>query len=170
MILTDYYKFVSLPGTAKTRLDCQTSTQNYEELEIRRCRKATKTTKPGNLIIYCTDVPDRFSYNARRKADKSLSIGSKNISSILIPKPEAAAGYGDFRGTADGLLFLFENFSLLGSPEAGAAVEVFIARGQRNNRQLLYNLWQDGQLDTEIEELRAAARPEPETTDEGGLF
>ncbi len=169
MILTDYYKFVSLPGPSKTRLDCQTSTQSYEELEIRRCRKATKTTKPGVLKIYCTDVPDRFSHRARRKADKNLTIGSGNMSSVFIPKPEAAAGYGDFRGTADGLLFLFENFSLLGSPAAGAVVEVFIARGQKNNRQLLYNLWQDGQLDSEIEALRASARPEP-TTDETGLF
>lgn len=163
MILTDYYKFVSLPETAKTRLDCQASTQGYEELEMRRCRKATKTTKPGNLIIYCTDVPERFSDDARRKADKSLSIGSKNISSILIPKPDINAGFGDFRGTTDGLLFLFEHFSLLGNPEPGAVVEIFIARGQRNNRQLLYNLWQDGQLDAEIEKLRAAAIPEPET-------
>ena len=84
MYLTDYYRFEHLAGTAKTRLDCTTSTGGYDEFEIRRCRKGTKSTKPGDLVIYCTDVQrnENFNADAKRKADKSLTLGSKNITSI----------------------------------------------------------------------------------------
>lgn len=169
MVLTDYYKFVHLAGTAKTRLDCTTSTGGYDDFEIRRCRKGTKSTKPGDLVIYCTDVQRNGNFNAdaKRKADKSLTIGSKNITSIYTFDPDPKTGYGDFKNTQDALLFMFTDFSNLGvSDEAGAVIEIYVARGKRNSARLLYNLLEDGRLEDEMRELKKRARPDkPE-----GLF
>lgn len=161
MYLTDYYRFEHLSGSAKTRLDCTASTGGYDEFEMRRCRKATKTTKPGDLVIYCCDVPDTFKASAQRKADKSLTIGSNNVSSIYITDPDPKTGYGDFKGTTDALLFVFRGFNLLGLSIAdGGVIEVYIGRGLRNNAKLLYNLLSDGGLTDEMAALKSAAHPE----------
>lgn len=169
MYLTDYYRFEHLAGTAKTRLDCTTSTGGYNEFEIGRCRKATKSTKPGDLIIYCTDVQKNGNFNsdAKRKADKSLTLGSKNITSIYTFDPDPQTGFGDFKNTQDALLFVFTGFSKLGIADvAGSIIEIYVARGLRNNARLLYNLLEDGRLEDEMRELKKRARPDkPE-----GLF
>lgn len=169
MYLTDYYRFEHLAGTAKTRLDCTTSTGGYDEFEIRRCRKGTKSTKPGDLVIYCTDVQrnENFNADAKRKADKSLTLGSKNITSIYTFEPDPKTGFGDFKDTQDALLFVFKGFSILGVADvAGAVIEIYVARGKRNSARLLYNLLEDGRLEDEMRELKKRARPDkPE-----GLF
>lgn len=169
LYLNDYYKFEHLAGTAKTRLDCTASTGSYDELEMRRCRKATKSTKPGDLVIYCTDVQrnENFNADAKRKADKSLTIGSKNITSIFTFDPDPKTGFGDFKDTQDALLFVFKGFSSLGVADVeGVSIEIYVARGLRNSTRLLYNLLEDGRLEDEMRELQERARPDkPE-----GLF
>lgn len=163
MYLTDYYRFEHKPGSAKTRLDCVASTEEYEEFERRRCRKVTKTTKPGDLIIYCNDAYkiDNFNADARRRTDKSLTIGSENISGIYTFRPDSSTGFGDFQGTQDALLFKFENFRAIGISEAtGVVIEVFVARGLRYSQNMLYNLMESGELDEEINTLRDKARAE----------
>ena len=142
MILTDYYKFEKLPGTkSKHRVDCTASTRSYPEFETLR-------NKTAELFVYIGDVPDRFGGNIRRKADKAITK-VKNISSIYVPDATAGLAYGDIRGTQDAVLIV--------NNAKYTVVEVFIARGYRNNR---LNLWQnlsDGAYDEEMADLRKRA-------------
>ena len=163
-ILTDYYCFEKVALKSKTRLDCTASTNSYPEFEDKRATKPTKAndkrdeTKVGDLVIYFGDVPDRFGSNVHRKADKSITIKGKNLSSVYVPDPSNNYGYGDVRGTADALLFVFDGMEIVnGNIPQEAAIEVFVARGKSKDRVPLYNLLTDGELDEEMSELRARA-------------
>jgi hypothetical protein len=163
-ILTDYYRFERIASKSKTRLDCTASTGSYPELEEKRATKANKATdkrdatEVGNLVIYLGDVPEQFGGDVHRKADKAITIKGKNLSSVYVPDPNTPFGYGDVRGTADALLFVFENMEIVnGTISQGAAIEVFIARGKSKDRVPLFNLVCDGELDEEMSELRARA-------------
>jgi hypothetical protein len=139
MILTDYYKLERLPETkSKTRLDCTASSQSYPEFEAMR-------NKLHELFMYFGDVPENFKADVKRRADKALTKG-KNISSVFIPNIAVPFGFGDIINTNDALLFVFNtDFS---------QIELFVARGQRNNSRALYYLLTDGELNDEMEILR----------------
>lgn len=146
-ILTDYYRMEHLPGTkSKSRMDCTLSTKSYPELEALR-------NKAGKLFFYFHDVPEHFNARAKRKADKAITK-TKSISSVYIPEITLPLGYGDIKSTQDALVFVFsEDFTQM---------DIFISRGQRNNRIALYNLLADGELDEEIEEMKKKALLESE--------
>ena len=163
-ILTDYYKFSRVATKAKLRLDCVASTESYPEFEERRATKATKATEKrdatnvGDLVIYFGDVPEQFGGDVHRKADKSVTIKGKNLSSVYVPDPSNNLAYGDVRGTADALLFVFDGVEVVnGVIQAGATLEIFIARGKSKDRVPLYNLLSDGELDEELNDLRQRA-------------
>jgi len=163
-ILTDYYKFSRVATKAKLRLDCVASTESYPEFEERRATKATKATEKrdatnvGDLVIYFGDVPEQFGGDVQRKADKSITIKGKNLSSVYVPDPSNNLAYGDVRGTADALLFVFDGVEVVnGVIQAGATVEIFIARGKSKDRVPLYNLLSDGELEEELNDLRQLA-------------
>ena len=163
-ILTDYYKFSRVATKAKLRLDCVASTESYPEFEERRATKATKATEKrdatnvGDLVIYFGDVPEQFGGDVQRKADKSITIKGKNLSSVYVPDPSNNLAYGDVRGTADALLFVFDGVEVVnGVIQAGATVEIFIARGKSKDRVPLYNLLSDGELEEELNDLRQRA-------------
>lgn len=167
MILTDYYHFERLATKAKLRMDCTASTGSYPEFEDRRASRANRATEKrdatqvGDLIIYYGKVPPNFGGDVHRKTDKSISIKGNNLSSVYVPDVNSTYAYGDVRGTSDALLFVFHNLeSPNGIIQAGAQIDVFVARGQRNNRAQLYNLLADGELDEEMEALRAQATKE----------
>ena len=68
--------------------------------------------------------------------------------------------HGDFNHTTDALLFVHKDAEFVnGGLQAGAVVECFVCRGQRNNRAQLYNALCDGLLDDEMDSLRQAAAP-----------
>ena len=163
-ILTDYYCFVKVATKSKTRLDCTASTMGYPTFEEKRATKATKATEKrdstniGDLILYFGDVPPQFRGNAHRKADKAITIKGQNLSSVYVPDPRNGFGYGDVKGTADALLFIFDGMEVVnGAIPTEAAIEVFVARGKSRDRVPLYNLLCDGELDDEMSELRARA-------------
>lgn len=165
MILTDYYRFERVNLKSKTRMDCTASTGSYPEFEEKRATQATRATEKrdatniGDLVIYYLNVPDRFGGDVHNKADKSITIKGKNLSSVFVPDPEGGFAYGDFKGTADALLFVLTNLSTVdGVIQAGGIIEVFIARGASKDRVPLYNLLTDGGLDDEIERLRQQAQ------------
>lgn len=148
MILTDYYKFVHLPDSkSKMRRDCIASTQSYNEFENLR-------NKAGALFIYFGDLPLSFKGDVRRKADKAITKG-KNISSIFVPDILLNIAYGDIMGTKDAILILFE--------EDYKTIEMFIARGQKNNRLNLWQMLFDGELNDEISKLKNVAVTETVT-------
>jgi len=147
-ILTDYYKLERLPETkSKTRLDCTASTQSYNELEMLRNKK-------HELFMYFGDVPENFKADVKRKADKALTK-TKNISSVFVPNVSLPFAFGDIINTPDALLMVYNTDYTI--------IEIFIARGQRNNRLALYNLLTDGELNEEIEILRGRAVTEKVT-------
>jgi hypothetical protein len=88
----------------------------------------------------------------KRKASKSISIKGNNLSSVMCQMFLINFGYGDMRGTTDALLFAFDNFDVIdGKIQEGAVIEIFVARGMKENHSQLYNLLCDGELDDEID-------------------
>lgn len=150
MILTDFYEFLHLPECkSKARMDCKVSTKSYNEFEAMR-------NKHGKLFIYLCDVPDTFKVDVKRKADKSITTSKgKNLSSVFILDVTLPFAYGDVKGTSDCILIIHHNdYSKL---------EIFIARGQKNNRVNLWQMLSDGELDDEISVLRDLAVTESVT-------
>lgn len=163
-ILTDYYAFKKIATKSKTRLDCIASTGSYPEFEEKRATRSNKATEKrdatnvGDLVVYFGDIPDQYGGDIHKKADKSITIKSKNLSSIYVPDPNYNYGYGDVSGTADALLFVFDGVEVVnGEIPTGAKIEVFVARGKSKDRVPLYNLLTDGELDEEMSELRTMA-------------
>ena len=143
MILTDYYKAEKLPESkSKLRYDVTASTGNYEPFEALRNQK-------NELFFYYGDVPDRFNGHVKRQAEKCISKG-KNISSVFVPDLTLLFAYGDARGTSDAILIIFN--------DNNTTIEIFVARGQRNNKRSLYFLLCDGELNSEIEIIRKMQR------------
>lgn len=167
MILTDYYRFARIATKSKKRLDCIVSTHSYPSFEENRATKATKATEKydatnvGDLVIYFGDVPPTFSPNVQRRADNSLTLKSKNVSSVFIPDVENNLGYGDFKGSTDALLLVFHNFHKRdGYITDGAELEIFVARGRGHDRMALYDFLDDGGLIDELNALRKSATPD----------
>ena len=149
MILTDYYKFVHLQDCkAKTRMDCTASTQSYPDFENLR-------NKHGELFVYFGDVPTRFGGEVHRKADKAITK-TKNISSVFVPDVTLNRAYGDVKATADAILII--------NNSDYTEIEIFVARGQKNNRLNLWQMLVDCQLNNEISDLRARAVTDLVTT------
>jgi hypothetical protein len=164
MILTDYYRFDRLATKAKTRLDCTASTQSYPTFEENRATRTTQATEKrdatneGDLIVYYNDLPKTFSGEAQRKADKSMTMKGKNLSSVFVPDPASNYAYGDINGTGDAVMLVFHDFTVTnGVIQQGAAVELFIARGKEHEQIAVYNLLCDGELDEEMNLLRGRA-------------
>jgi len=145
MIFTDFYHFKHLPDCKSTmRRDCVKSTQSYNEFECLR-------NKRGELFIYFGDVPHQFGGDVHKKADKAITK-TKNISSVFVPDINNYSAFGDVKGTQDALL-------IMNTPDY-AELEIFVARGHKNNR---LNIWQNfiaGEYDIEMENLRKKATSE----------
>lgn len=122
------------------------STGNYEPFE------SILTNKKGEQFFYYGDVPDRFNGHVKRQAEKCISKG-KNISSVFVPDVTLPFAYGDVNGTSDGIIIIFN--------EDHTIIEIFVARGQRNNKRNLYFMVCDGELQNEIETLRNNAKKLP---------
>jgi hypothetical protein len=150
MILTDYYKFEKLPNQkSKLRIDCTASTKSYPDFEELR-------NKSGILCLYIGDNTHTQA-GIKRKSDLALTK-SKHITSIYTPDIESDYSHGDMRRTSDAILFIFSNVEFVeGNINVGATIEALIARGQRNNRNSLFNELTDGVYDDEIAELRKRA-------------
>lgn len=164
MLLTDYYRFEKVATKAKMRLDCTASTESYPIFEQSRADKPRKAserfdaTAEGDLVVYFGDVPKNFGGEVHRKADKSLTMKSNNLSSIFVPDPALNIGYGDVRGSSDAILLIFNGFEVInGKLQQGATLEIFIARGKSKDRIALYNLFSDGELVEEMNYLRERA-------------
>ena len=115
MIITDYYKFEKTALLSASRMDCENKKKSYPEFEEKRKTRGNKQTakKDANFVGALTccygNVPERFGNDARRKADKSVSIGSKNLSSVYVPDVTLPYAFGDVQGTTDAILFVFDD-------------------------------------------------------------
>jgi hypothetical protein len=157
MILTDYYKYVRLPECkSKTRIDRTASTKSYPEFE----------RKP---FAYITEN-SHIKAGIKRKTDLTLTSGDgKHITSIYRPDLESGITYGDVQGTTDLIVIVSKNFQIDadGKISTNAEFEIFVARGQKHNKNACYNLFADGELNNEIAELRGRAVTELVTDQTG---
>lgn len=145
--VTDYYRMERLPEFQKNktpRFDCTASTGSYPAFE-----QIANKSRVKRFFCYYNGLPDSFSQNAKNNAEMAIT-NTKNISSVFIPiLNKHWLGYGDVRGTQDALLFVFSgDYSVM---------EIFVARGYKNNRKGLFNLLYDNELAEQLDRLRERA-------------
>jgi len=143
--ITDCYIYERLPNKkSKSRLDCTASTKSYPELELKSFVYIGENTHTKAGI--------------KRKSDLALTSGSgTHLTSIYKPDLERGFAYGDIKNTTDLLLFITKNFNMAadGTISEGAIVEVFICRGKKHDKNAIFNLLTDGELNNEIAQLKA---------------
>lgn len=155
MILTDYYHFERLSGgKSKTRMDCTASTQSYNPLESLR-------NKQGRLFVYVGDNT-HTNDGKRGKSDLALTNGI-HITSLYTTAVETGRYYGDFNNTPDALLMVCTGFEKYtnGSVATDSVIDLYVARGYEANIHNLFDLFIDGELQSEIARLQQQAKPEP---------
>nr|WP_321408084.1 hypothetical protein [uncultured Carboxylicivirga sp.] len=148
MILTDYYKAEKLTK-AKTRFDITLSTGEHDHLE--RILKNKRGFNPDGLSFYCGERPEQWK---RKNTDLAITKGSSNITSVKRPDISSDLAFGDINGTNDGCIIQFNT----DFKEQGInTIEIFIARGLRNDTNSLWDLFTDGELKDEVEALKSIA-------------
>jgi len=148
MILTDYYKAQKLTD-AESRYDVDNSTQEYELFESLLINK--RKYNVGGLSFNYVPRPASFKGIDGRKTEMAITKGNVNISSIHVPDLQKnQIGYGDVNGTNDALIAIFSNDH--------KTIELFIARGYKNDVLALYEEIKAGFLDAEIEAIRSKAK------------
>jgi hypothetical protein len=148
MILTDYYKGQKLTD-AQSRFDITASTGEYDLFESLLINK--QKFNIGGLSFNFGQRPDRWK---GKKTDMAITKGSQNITSVKRPNIENNLAYGDIQGSNDGCIIVFNS----DYKETGIiTIEIFIARGLRNDTDGLWQLYTDGELNHEIEALRNKA-------------
>lgn len=148
MILTDYYRGEKLTD-AKSRFDITASTGEYDLFESLLINKQKYNI--GGLSFNFGQRPDKW---GGKKTDMAITKGSQNITSVKRPNLENNVAYGDINGSNDGLIILFNP----DYKEAGiTTIEIFIARGLKNDTDGLWELFTDGELSHEIEALSKKA-------------
>lgn len=147
MILTDYYRLERLAEflmNRTPRFDCKASTGEYPPFE-----DIARKSRVKRFFCYYNGLPNSFSENAKNKAERCIT-NTNSISSVFIPSlDKQQLGYGDVKGTQDALLFVF-------SPDY-SSMEIFVARGYKNNQKRLFNLLYDNELVEEMHRLRNRA-------------
>lgn len=148
MIFTDFYKGEKLTD-AKSRYDITSSTNEYDYFESLLINK--RGFNIDGLSFNLVSRPERWKGN---KTDLAITKGSNNITSVKRPNPESKIAYGDIKGSNDGCIIMFNS----DFREAGiTSIEIFIARGLRNDTNSLWDLFTDGELNHEVEALRKKA-------------
>lgn len=148
MILTDYYKGEKLTE-AQCRFDITSSTNEYDLFESLLINK--RKFNIGGLSFNFAPQPET---HGGKKVDFILCKGSHSITKVFRPNLEDNLAYGDINGSNDGCVMVFNP----DYKESGiTAIEIFIARGLRSDKDGLWFLFSDGDLNHEIEVLRKKA-------------
>jgi len=148
MILTDYYK-AELLTASKCRYDVTTSSVSYDFFERTLINK--RSYNIGGLSLNIVQRPSQWSGH---KTDLAITKGTQNITSIKRPNIETEFAYGDIKGTNDACLIIFNSdYKKVGI----ITIEIFIARGLKNDVNSLWNLFSGGELTHEIDALRKNA-------------
>lgn len=168
MTLTARYLFENLEEEVKKkhgirsapRLDCTEVSGLYNGLNPFRNKK-------GMIYLYTTDTDDFVVFYGKRVATMALGNGTLNLSSLFFENLDFlqfSYGYPNSRtklsdGTENPLLpFRFDGYLFVTDREL-KRIELFIVVGGKNCiREFYYHLL-DGELDSEINRLRAEARP-----------
>lgn len=145
MILTDYYKGEKLTD-AKCRFDVTTSTGEYDLFESLLINK--RKFNIDGLSFNFALQPEAHS---GKKVDNILSKGNHSITKVFRPDIESNLAFGDINGSNDGCIIVFNtDYKKTGI----GTIEIFIARGCKNDTNGLWFLFSDGELSHEVEALR----------------
>lgn len=148
MIFTDYYQGQRM-NDAECRYDIQKSTESYELFENLLINK--RKFNVGGLSFNYVQRPSNFGGTNERKGEKAITKGNSNISTVFCPDlPNHLYGYGDINGTQDALLLIFS--------DQYQTIEIFIARGYKNDVQNLFSECLTGSFDNEFKQLRERAK------------
>ena len=148
MIFTDFYKGEKLTE-AKSRYDITASTNEYDYFESLLVNK--RGFNVDGLSFNLVSRPERWK---GKKTDLAITKGSNNITSVKRPNPGNNIAYGDIKGKNDGCIIVFNDDFKQGGINT---IEIFIARGLRNDTNSLWDLFTDGELNHEVEALRKKA-------------
>ena len=147
-IFTDYYKGELLTD-AKSRYDVTRSTGGYPLFESLLINK--QKFNVGGLSFNYTPRPDNFKGNDKRLSDMIIGKGNSSISSIYVTNLQKNYfAYGDVKTTNDAIAIIFD--------EDKKTIELFIARGLKNDKKQLYSDVCAGYYDEEIEAIRQIAK------------
>lgn len=148
MILIDYYKGEKLTQV-ETRYDITASTGGYDFFENILINK--RKFNIGGLSFNFVDRPTKWK---GKQTDKAISKGSSNITTVKRADLETNISYGDINTTNDGCIILYnEDFKNVGIN----TIEIFIARGYKNDQLSLKDRFVFEDLKHEVEILRAKA-------------
>jgi len=143
-LINDYYRYEREQNQkSKGRLNCTASTKSYPDFE-------TKS------FVYIGEN-SHTKAGIKRKSDLAMTSGAgKHVTSIYKPNMESGFAFGDVKGTTDLLLFVTTNFSMSadGTIADGAIVEVYICRGKKFDKNAVYCLLTDGELNNEIADIK----------------
>ena len=138
-----YYRFRKAPER-KTLMFLESFAREYEPLHV-----AKKRT--NQVYTYLTKKPVHILAEQESKPAFSISNEQGHISGIYLPDLEGAAhlGYGDIKGTQDGLICKFsENYLVL---------EIYVIKGQKSIIEKWFWIMVDGELEQELEGIRNEA-------------
>ena len=145
---TDYYRGELLTN-AGSRYDITNSSGSYEPFENLLINK--RKFNVGGLSFNYVDRPNAWRGEEGRRAEKALTKGNVNVSSVFVPNLNVhLIGYGDVYGTQDALIILFN--------ASYTVIEIFIARGYVNDIQALYTYVKEGEFQIEMDALRCNAK------------
>jgi len=146
MILSDYYKGEKLTD-AKSRFDIVACYGEYDLFESLLINK--RGFNIGGLSFNLVTRPEKWK---SKNASLAICKGSHNITSLIRPDLNIIYSFGDIN--LDALIFIFNS----DWKEAGInTLEIFIARGLKNDVNSLWDLLKDSELDEEIEIFRKKA-------------
>lgn len=167
MILTERFLFVNLPVEVKIqngiraphRLDAIEVSGVYGGLDPFKNKK-------GMIYLFPTETSDFVECDGKRIATMALTNGTLNLSSLYVENldcPQYAYGYPNARlklrdGNPNPLLAYRNDGYLFVTDSELKRVEVFVIVGGRNYIREAYSRLIDGELDAEIEKLRAEAK------------
>lgn len=147
MILTDYYKGEKLTDR-KTVFDVTASTGEYDYFES--LLRVKQGINKGGLSFNFGATPEKF---RKSKTDLTISKGV-NITKAKRLDIETNIAYGDIYNTNDACIILFNaDFKEIGIN----TVEIFIARGCKNDAINVLNRFELKDLNHEVEALRSKA-------------
>jgi len=148
MILTDYYKGEKLTD-AKSRFDITASSGEYDLFECLLINK--RKFNIGGLSFNYGDRPKNWK---GKDTDKAITRNNSNITTVKRADLETNIAYGDINTTNDGCIILFNgDFKSVGIN----TIEIFIARGCRNDQISLKDRFEFEDLQHEVDILRAKA-------------
>ncbi len=148
MTFTDYYKGQRLTD-AKSRFDITSSTGEYDFFEKMLINKLKFNI--GGLSFNFGERPKDWKGKA---TDMAITKGSHNITSVKRLNLENNFALGDIHTSNDACIIIFNpDYKEIGI----VTIEIFIARGLRNDTDGLWNLFIDGELNNDVEALRRKA-------------